>query len=116
MVQEITTQSWFSRIAGAFFGIFIGIALIIGSFVLVFWNEGNALHTSQSLKQTEQVLISVPNSPIDSANNSKVIYFTGMADTSDILKDSLLGISKKAIKLDRKVKMYQWQEETESHS
>src|SRR5579872_6586602 len=108
MVDEVTTQSWFSRIAGAFFGIIIGIILIIGSFYLVFWNEGNALHTSQSLKQAQQVLISVPNSPIDTSNNLKVVYFTGNATTNDVLQDSLLGISEKAIKLDRKVEMYQW--------
>ncbi len=118
MVQEITTQSWFSRIGGAFAGILIGIALIIGSFALIFWNEGQGLHTAQSLRQTQQVLISVPNTPIDKNNNLKVVYFSGTATTGDTIKDSLLDISAKAIRIERHVKMYQWEqhEETKTES
>ena len=114
MVQEITTKSWGSRIAGAFFGILIGIILIIASFVLIFWNEGNGLHTAQSLQQTQQVLIAVPISPIDKNNNLKVVYFSGLATTNETLHDPLLGLTEKAIKLDREVTMYQWKQDTET--
>ncbi len=43
MVQEVTTNSWFKRIISSFVGVLIGIALVIGGAVLVFWNEGNGL-------------------------------------------------------------------------
>lgn len=116
MVQEITTTSWGSRILGSFFGVLFGIALIIGSFVAVFWNEGSSLHTSQSLQQTQQVLITVPASPIDEKNNMKVIYFTGEAVTDDELSDSLLKYKVNAIKLIRHVTMYQWQEDSKTET
>ena len=110
MVQEVTTKSWGSRIISALWGILIGIGLIIAAFFVVFWNEGHGLRTAQSLEQAQKVLVSVPNSPIDSKNDNKVVYFSGLATTNDVLADSLFGISEKAIKLERKVEMYQWEE------
>ncbi len=114
MVQEISTQSWGSRIGGTFAGVLFGILLIIGAFFLIFWNEGKALHTAQSLQQAQQVLITVPNAPINDQNNLRVIYFTGDATTEDVLEDPLFNISEKAIKLERKIEMYQWQENVET--
>lgn len=114
MVQEVVTQSWGSRIIGAFWGCLIGLALLIGSFALVFWNEAQGLHTAQALQETAQVLISVPNKPIDPQNNLRVVYFSGLATTSEVLQDSLLGVSQQAIKLARSVEMYQWEENTET--
>src|SRR5579862_3463810 len=114
MVQEVTTTSWGKRIINAFLGVIIGIALIIGAFYLIFWNEGNGLHTAQSLEQTEKVLISIPNKPIDPKNNNQVIYMSGLATTEDILKDTLFNVSEKAIQLNRKVEMYQWKEDVET--
>ncbi len=114
MVQEITTKSWGSRIINAFVGILVGLAMIVGAFILIFWNEGHALHTAQSLQEAEQVLIRVPTSPIADQNNMRVVYFTGRATTNDELKDTLLNLSEKAIKLSRKVEMYQWKEDVET--
>ncbi|MCE0721750.1 TMEM43 family protein [Legionella resiliens] len=114
--EEITTTSWFSRLKDAFLGIFIGIALIIGAIVLVFWNEGHSLHMAQSLEQTKSVLISVPNTPINKQNNLKVVYLSGLATTKDTLVDALLGVSINAINLHRKVEMYQWKQKTETRT
>lgn len=114
MTEEVTTRSWWTRIKDAFIGILIGIGLIIGAIVLIFWNERHSLHTAQSLEQAHKVLISVPNSPINSQNNLKVVYLSGLATTQDKLTDSLLGITVNAINLNRKVEMYQWEEKTET--
>jgi len=114
MTQEVTTTSWGKRIINAFWGALFGIALILGAFFLIFWNEGNGLHTSQALEQTEKVLITVPNKPIDPKNNMRVIYTSGFATTENILSDKLLQVSEKAIQLNRKVEMYQWNEKVET--
>ncbi|MEO8402413.1 MAG: TMEM43 family protein [Gammaproteobacteria bacterium] len=116
MVQEITTQSWGGRLKNALIGIIVGILLIIGAFFLIFWNEGNGLYTAQSLQQTRQALISVPSTPIEQKNNSRVIYISGMATTADILKDNLFDLSENAIQLNRQVQMYQWEENVETKS
>lgn len=114
MTEETSTRSWGSRIKDAFVGIFVGILLIIGSFVLTFWNEGHGLHLAQSLVEAQRVLISVPNAPIDNKNNLRVVYFNGLATTKDILTDSFLDIKENAIDLTRTVEMYQWKEYTET--
>lgn len=114
MADEVTTVSWFSRIKDAFIGIFVGLALIIAAIVLLFWNEKNILHTAQSLEQTQKILLSVPNKPINPQNNLKVVYLSGMASTEDVLDDELLGLEINAIKLSRNVEMYQWEEKTET--
>src|SRR3990167_2237112 len=114
MAQEIKTTSWGSRVIGALWGILLGIALIVGSFILVFWNEGHSLHSAQSLQQTLHVLVTVPNAPIDPKNNLKVVYFNGLATTQDVLKEPLFNVSETAIKLERKVEMYQWQQNTKT--
>ncbi|MDX1901794.1 MAG: TMEM43 family protein [Gammaproteobacteria bacterium] len=116
MVQEITTKSWGSRIISALWGVVFGIALVIGAFVLVFWNEGHGLHTAQSLEQAQTVLISVPNAPIDPNINMKVVYFNGQATTENILHDNFFSLSENAISLDRKVEMYQWKENVETQT
>ncbi|MFN7097170.1 MAG: TMEM43 family protein [Gammaproteobacteria bacterium] len=116
MVQVVTTKSWGSRIVGAFAGILFGIALIIGSFVLVFWNEGHGLHTAQSLEQADKVLVSVPNAPVNPANDMKVVYFSGQATTKDQLSDPLFHVSVNAINLQRHVEMYQWQENSSTQT
>src|SRR6266568_4419494 len=103
MAQEVTTTSWGKRIINAFWGALFGIVLILGAFFLIFWNESNGLHTAKALEQTEKVLISVPNKPIDSNNNMRVIYTSGLATTEDILTDTLLHVSEKAIQLNRKI-------------
>jgi hypothetical protein len=110
MYTEVTTTSWISRLMGSVTGVLFGLLLIAGSFYGVFWNESNSLHTAQSLQQTEKILISVPVSPLMPDNNLKVIYLTGTATTNDKLTDDVFDISENAIKLERKVLMYQWQE------
>lgn len=114
MVQEITKISWGKRIMNAFTGVLFGIIAIFGAFYLIFWNESHGLQKAEALEQTQKNLISVPNTPIDSKNNMQVIYTSGLATTEDILTDKLLQVSEKAIKLHRKVEMYQWNEEIET--
>lgn len=116
MTEEITTRSWGSRIKDTFVGILIGIILIISSIILAFWNESHGLHMAQSLAEAQRLVISVPDSPIDPKNNLRVIYLSGLATTKDVLTDSMLGLSKKAISLYRKVEMYQWKQDIETRT
>lgn len=116
MSEEITTTSWGTRIKNAFIGIGVGIILIIAAIILIFWNEKHSLHMAESLKEAQKILVTVPNAPINPQNNAKVVYFTGLATTTDKLVDSILGIDANAIKLDRKVQMYQWKEHVETQT
>lgn len=114
MGQEVTTQSWGTRLKNAIFGVLFGAILIIGAIYFIFVNEKSGIQTSKSLQTALHEVHTVANSPIDPQNNLHVIHFTGEATTKDILKDPLLSISQNAIRLSRQVQMFQWQEESET--
>lgn len=116
MTDVQNTTSWGSRLKNAFVGLLLGVILILGSIYIIFWNESSELHTKKSLQQTENVLISVPDDPIDPNNNLAVIYFSGIAKTKEILSDHELGVDANAIRLSRHVEMYQWQENKKNES
>lgn len=103
--------SWGKRVTDALKGVVVGFILIGVSLYFVFWNEGNSLHTAQSLQQTQQVVVPVANAPVDPANNMKVVYFTGEAQTENVLTDDLFNIAETAIQLNRHVDLYQWDED-----
>ncbi len=113
---ERSSQSWFSRIMGALVGIPIGLILFLGSFVLLFWNEGRAVHTAQGLAEGKAGVVHLEQGPINAADDGKLIHFTGSAHSDETLKDPVFGVSAKGIRLSRLVRMYQWKETSETHT
>jgi len=111
---EVSRQSWGSRIGGAFKGILFGLLLFIIAFPLLFWNEGRAIKTQKSLEEGAAAVISVDAAVIDPQNEGKLVYTTGLATTSEELQDPLFNIKTQAIRLTRKVLIYQWYESSES--
>ncbi|WP_131782107.1 TMEM43 family protein [Legionella gresilensis] len=115
-MQEVTVQSWGSRLKDSLVGILFGFILIGIAIYLIFWNENHSLIMARSLSEACKVLISVPPSPIDSKNNLRVIYVSGLATTNNKLQDPLLNADLVAIALIRKVEMYQWQQEEKTRT
>ncbi|MBR2125316.1 MAG: TMEM43 family protein [Akkermansia sp.] len=111
-VEEVTTESWGSRLGGSFKGVITGGVLFLAGIPLLFWNEGRAVKTTKALEEGEAVCVSVPTvDTIDALNEGKLIHATGTAVTQDVLTDDLFGgISMKAMKLRREVEYYQWVE------
>ncbi len=106
----VTRQSWFSRIGGAIKGVLIGLLLFVIAFPLLFWNEGRAVKQFKSLKELGAHVVPVASAPIDPGNEGKPVHVTGKADTEAVLTDPVFALSANALKLDRVVEMYQWQE------
>jgi hypothetical protein len=48
-VTEVTTTGWLQRIVQSFVGAVIGVLLVIGSIVLLWWNEGRAVAAIRAL-------------------------------------------------------------------
>ena len=112
-VTEVTSQSWFSRLGNAIKGVLIGIVLFIVAFPVLFWNEGNAVETAKSLAEGAAAVVSVEIDKVDKSNEGKLIHITGKAETDETLVDPEFGVSANAIRLARRVAMYQWVEKTE---
>lgn len=113
---EVTKQSWFSRIGGAFAGVLVGIVMLILAFPLLFWNEGRAVKTYKTLKEGGNVVISVPADRVDAAHAGSLIHVTGLADTQEILQDTDFNVSVNALKLKRTVEIFQWKENSKSET
>ena len=113
---EISTESWFSRIADSIKGILFGFLMFIIAFPLLWWNEGNSVERYNSLKEGQSVVISVPATTVNTTNEGKLIHTQGLANTEEILKDNVFAVSAPAIKLQRIVSMYQWKETEKTES
>jgi Transmembrane protein 43 len=113
VITEVTSDSVFGRIGKSFIGMLFGLALIVGSIVLLFWNEGRAVATAKSLREGVATVIDVPSDTINPANNSKLIHVTGDTAAADALEDPLFNISEPAIRLRRNIQVYEWKEKKE---
>ena len=111
---EVTTQSWGSRLGGAFKGILFGFVLIGIGIWLLFWNEGRAVRRARALTEGAGVVVSVAAGQVGPANEGKLVHLSGQADTFDILRDDAFGVAERAIHLERTAEMYQWREHSDS--
>jgi hypothetical protein len=112
--REVTSQSWFSRLGESIKSVGFGILLFIAAFPVLFMNEGCAVKIAKGLEEGAGKVISLKEAKVDSANNGKLVHLTGEAKTADTITDPVLGISENAIRIIRKVQMYQWKEESTS--
>lgn len=107
---EVSVQSHGSRVAKAIGGAFVGLGMFLISFIVLFWNEGRAVQTEKSLNEGSAAVKTVKAEKVDPAFEGKLVHLTGLATTSETLTDPDFKVSANAIKLERAVEMYQWQE------
>lgn len=107
---EVSEKGWFQRIGESIAGVAVGAVLFLASFPVLFMNEGCAVRREQALTEGAGSVVTVKTDAVDSANDGKLVHFTGKADTTETLKDPVFGVSAKAIRLERLVEMFQWVE------
>ncbi len=110
---EVTTKSWGSRLMDSIRGLFLGLILIIGSLILLWWNEGRAIHTENDLKDGSKNIVHLQSNVPLPENEDKLVHLTGMVNTNDTLNDPDFNIYTNAIALKRNVLFYQWEETSE---
>ena len=113
-VTEVQTESYFSRLGNSFKGIGGGLLLFLIAFPLLFWNEGRAVKRAKALETGAGAVVSGQADKVDPANEGKLVHVTAKADTKDVLTDPLFKISSTAIRLERRVEMYQWKQNESS--
>jgi hypothetical protein len=111
---EVSSESWFGRLGGAFKGILFGLILVVVAFPVLFINEGRAVKRYKTLKEGGGLVVSVTTDAVNPANDGKLVHLTGKAETDETLTDPVFGISVNALRLNRNVEMYQWQETTQN--
>ena len=106
---ETTTTSYGGRIWNSIKGVGLGFTLIVSATVLLWWNEGESLHTAQDIAEVSNAAIHV-ESMGKLAPSGQLIHGCGTAVTGDTLEDSDFGIALNALCIERKVSYYQWTE------
>jgi len=109
-VRTTKTTSWFDRIRSSVAGIGSGIMLVIAMVGLLFWNEGSAVQTQRSLDEGAGQVISVATTPVDPANEGKLVHLSGPVVANDSVIDAAFGVTANGLRLIRKIEMYQWLE------
>lgn len=113
---ETTHESWLSRLGQSIIGVLVGLVLVIGASILLFWNEGRAIQTARSLVEGEGAVVDVDAARVDPANEGKLIHVSGTLATMAPLSDPEFGVSTAAARLVRTPEMYQWKEESRTET
>lgn len=113
---ETTQTSWFERLKGAIVGVLIGLLMIPISVVLLFWNEGRAVTTARSLTEGAGLVQSVSADRVNPANQDKLVHVAGPLALGGSVSDGEFGVTAQAVRLVRKVEMFQWKEESKSET
>lgn len=111
-----SSQSWFSRIGGAFKGILVGIVFVFVAFLLLFWNEGRSVRRHKALEEGGGAVVSVAADQVAASNDGKLVHLTGRATTEETLRDPDFAVSENALRIRRTVEMYQWEESSHSET
>jgi hypothetical protein len=115
-ITEITNTSWFARLWQAIVGVFIGLILVVVSVGVLFWNEGGAIRTAQGLAEGAGIVRSAAADRVDSSNDGRLIHVTGILSTAGAVSDPDFAIRVQGVRLERRVEVYQWKEETHSET
>ncbi len=109
--SEVSHEGWFSRIMGSIKGVVVGLLLFIAGMPFLWWNEGRAVTTYNSLNEGLGAVVEGKADALDPALDKKLVHIVGDAKSTETLSDSAFGVSvPNGIRLERNVKMYQWKE------
>ncbi len=86
------------------------IPLFLAVFGFLCWNESRAVKVDRSLEEAKRTVISVSPDRVDPANEGKLVHVVGMITASNTVGDLEFGVDPKALFVQRKVEMYQWDE------
>jgi hypothetical protein len=81
--------------------------------ILLWWNEGRAIHTENDLKDGSKNVVHLQTNVPLPENEDKLVHLTGTVNTTDTLIDPDFNIYTNAIALERNVLFYQWEETSE---
>lgn len=108
--------SWGGRLGRSLTGVLVGLVLVAGTVAGLFWNEGRAVTTARSLAEGRGLVVDVAVEPVDPANRGRLVHVAGPLKLAGPLADPLFPVSADAIRLVRRVEMYQWRETSRSET
>lgn len=113
---EKSYMGYGQNIGNSLKGIFFGFLFLIGSIVLLWWNEGRSVEQSTALHEMKENIITLPDTKYSAKYDGQPALLQGEIKPLNELIDSAFGIHSDGLKLNRIVEMYQWKENTSSKS
>ncbi len=119
-ISQVSSTSWSQRFGPAIGGVLAILAILVptvivmGSIVLLVWNEGRAITTAEGLSEGAGDVRNVSSDSIDSGNNGRLIHVSGTLTTGGSVTDPDFPVRSHGVRLVRHVEMYQWKEERRS--
>lgn len=100
------------RIMHSFVGVLFGVVLFLGSFVLLGWNEYDAVRQTGAITELERIAIAdVSAESVNDANEGRLVHIANAAVSEDELEYRVFGVREQAIHLRWNSSIYQWVEE-----
>ena len=113
---ETSYTSYGQNIGNSFKGIFVGLILIIGSIILLWWNEGRSVEQATALEEMQSKITTLSAPNYDSAQEGKAVLVQGEVKPLSEVVDPEFNVKTDGLMLRRQVEMYQWKEHEKSTS
>lgn len=92
-----------------------GFAMLVGSVLLLYWNEGRAVDASRALARGQGQVVEASIESVNPALEGTLVHATGPLTAGTPARDPIFGISaSNLVRVQRKVEMFQWQEQKNS--
>lgn len=115
MADSITfsTSEGGNGILNSIVGVLVGVVFFFGSFVLLWWNEGNVIEEKAALDEIRSALVKTDANKPKPAHNGKLVHATAKLASTDRIGDAPYLKPGPYLGLQRVVEMYQWIETAE---
>ncbi len=113
---ETTHTGYLQNIGNSLKGALFGIIFLIGSVVLLWWNEGNSVAAADAIKEVQQKVVVLSTPTYDPAAEGKAVHVSGEVKPSAPVSDPAFNVTTDALRLKRHVQMYQWREDRRTES
>ncbi len=112
--RVVSREGWFSRLGGAIKGILVGLLMFVAAIPLLFWNEGRAVTTYNSLKEGAGAVVETTAAPRNTSLDGGLVHLSGAVQVEGTLRDAEFGVEQRALRLERTAEMFQWKESSET--
>ena len=100
---------------GLFAGIIMGLLMVIGGTVFLWWNEGNNVRNIKTTDEVEKNVVEITSKSDCTQYSGQLVAVGGKFTVEDkTISDDVFQVSIHSAALDRVVEIYQWEEETET--
>ena len=98
---EATRETFAGRAKGSCAGAVFGVFVLVGAVFLLTWNERRGAVRGRALDEGERVVAVASADRIDAGHEGSLVHVTGLATTTETLRDAELGVAETALRLRR---------------